>query len=69
MAALIIAGDNLQFKSVKKTYGMEGEGFIANIYLNNKKVGVYNDFADGSGGYPVFDTVEAVKYYIKCIKS
>lgn len=61
MAALIIAGDNLQFKSVKKTYGMEGEGFIANIYLNNKKVGVYNDFADGSGGYPVFDTVEAEK--------
>ena len=39
MAALIIAGDNLQFKSVKKTYGMEGEGFIANIYLNNKKSG------------------------------
>ena len=61
MAALIIAGDNLQFKSVKKTYGMEGEGFIANIYLNNKKVGVYNDFEDGSGGYPVFDTVEAEK--------
>lgn len=40
---------------------MEGEGFIANIYLNNKKIGVYNDFADGSGGYPVFDTVETEK--------
>lgn len=36
-----------ELKAVKKTYGMEGEGFIANLYMDNKKVGSVADYGDG----------------------
>lgn len=37
----------LELKAVKKTYGRECEGFIANLYMDNKKVGSVADYGDG----------------------
>lgn len=34
-------------KSVKKTYGYEGEGFIANLCIDGKKAGTVADYGDG----------------------
>lgn len=40
-----IKGVNL--KAIKKTIGIEGEGFLANIYLQNKKIGTVTNYGDG----------------------
>nr|WP_317428556.1 hypothetical protein [uncultured Blautia sp.] len=45
-----IMGINL--KAIKKTVGREGDGFLANVYLNNKKIGTVADYGDG-GGYEI----------------
>lgn len=37
----------ISLKGIKKTHGMEDEGFIANLYLNNKKIGSCADYGDG----------------------
>lgn len=37
----------LQLKAIKKTHGMEDEGFVANLYFNGKKVGYCADYGDG----------------------
>lgn len=36
-----------ELRAIKKTIGMEGEGFTANVYLDNKKIGTCADYADG----------------------
>ena len=38
----------IQLKKVKKTYGIEGVGFQADLYMDGKKVGYAADYADGS---------------------
>lgn len=45
-----IMGINL--KAIKRTVGREGDGFLANVYLNNKKIGTVADYGDG-GGYEI----------------
>ena len=37
----------IQLKAVKKTMGMEGEGFVSNLYMDRKKIGTACDYADG----------------------
>ena len=37
----------LQLKAIKKTHGLEDEGFIANLYFNGKKIGSCADYGDG----------------------
>jgi hypothetical protein len=36
-----------QVKAVKATYGMEGPGFLCNLYKGNKKVATCADYGDG----------------------
>lgn len=38
---------DVSLKAVKKTLGIEGEGFLANIYLQSKKIGTVADYGDG----------------------
>lgn len=61
MAGIKIGNDLVQLKAVKKTCGMEGHGFMANIYVNNKKIGTYADYGDGAMGICSFDNEEAEK--------
>lgn len=37
-----------QMKSVKNILGREGYGCTANLYLNGKKIGTYEDYGDGA---------------------
>ena len=37
----------VELKNIRKTVGMEGEGFTANIYLDGKKIGQCADYGDG----------------------
>lgn len=39
--------NGIGFKGVKTFTGREGHGFTANVYLNNKKVGMVADYANG----------------------
>lgn len=57
--------NGVELKGIKKTVGIEGEGFIANIYLNRKKVGEYADYGDGGMGHYNFDSKEAKQAVIK----
>lgn len=50
---------NMSLKNVRSTRGMEGEGFIANVYLGNKKIGEYADYGDGAMGHIDFVSQEA----------
>lgn len=36
-----------ELRAIKKTIGMKGEEFTANVYLVNKKIGSCSDNADG----------------------
>ena len=38
MAEMRIGDNVIQLKAVKKTCGMEGYGFTANIYINKKRL-------------------------------
>ena len=38
----------VELKAVKYFEGMEGIGFNSNIYLNNKKIGTFSDYAFGA---------------------
>ena len=54
-----------QLKNVKTPIGREGYGCIATMYLNGKKIGVYEDYGDGSFGNENFDSKEAEEAVIK----
>lgn len=47
-----------ELKAIKKTMGKEGVGLIANIYLNNKKIGSYEDWGDGAMGNAHYNSKE-----------
>lgn len=36
-----------QMKNIKNTLGIEGQGCLASMYLNGKKIGSYKDYSDG----------------------
>ena len=38
----------IQLKAVKKTMGLEGEGFVSNLYMDGKKIGTACDYVDDS---------------------
>lgn len=42
----------ISLKAIKRTVGREGDGFLANVYLNNKKISTVADYGDG-GGYEI----------------
>ena len=67
MAKMRIGNDTIQLKAVKKTCGMEGYGFTANIYINKKKIGTYADYGDGAMGNCTFDGKDAEKQLILLI--
>lgn len=45
----------VELKAVKYLEGREGIGFTSNIYLNNKKIGRFLDYADGAMAEYHFD--------------
>lgn len=38
----------ITIKNIKKFIGTDGEGYQGNIYKDNKKIGIYSDYADGA---------------------
>ncbi len=54
-----------QLKNVKTPIGREGYGCLASMYLNGKKIGVYEDYGDGSLGNETFDSKEAEEAVMK----
>ena len=63
MAEMRIGDNVIQLKAVKKTCGMEGYGFTANIYINKKKIGTYADYGDGAMGNCLFDSEDIEKQF------
>ena len=56
-----------QLKSVKRTLGREGYGCIANMYLDGKKIGTYQDYGDGACEDVAYVSKEAEEKMMKVI--
>lgn len=54
-----------KLKGIKTPIGREGYGCLATMYLNGKKIGVYEDYGDGSFGNETFYSKEAEEAVIK----
>lgn len=57
----------VSLKNVKTTTGMEGIGLLADVYLNNKKVGSYADYADGAMGNMDFVSSEMKEAFMHVV--
>jgi hypothetical protein len=66
----------IEVKSIKKTTGMEGSGFLCTIYMDGMKIGTAADYGDGGPINMHYDNIsarphledEAIRRHPDCVK-
>lgn len=57
----------IKLKNVRNTEGREGYGLIAEVWLGNKKVGEFADYADGAMGDMTFTSKEMEEKFVHIV--
>lgn len=57
----------VSLKKMKRTIGREGYGLLADVYVNNKKIGEYEDFGDGAMGDIHYTSTEAEEQFMHIV--